>query len=1284
MTSVVIILRRTRTLLWTALSILIIAAAVMVGLGKLLLPYSAEFKPRVEAWLSGEFGRRVEIESFSGEWRAFGPQLAIKGLRLPAVDGSDDTAVIEEAVIDIKPFNVLIPSRALYDFRVVGADFRLVHLPDGRFEFSGLGVGGGGQTSGSALKQLATISAVILEDSNLRYDDEIHDIHLDLRAINGRLRARGDLLWAEIAFRLAHGDVGQVSGELEATARLQMDSDQHPTSASWQLSVQELMLGQLRDRLPRNDFFPSRGRLNAEIWGDWDREEKHRVRGAVDLRDANVASELMDRSIARVNTRFRWQLRSTEIWRLDLADLTYEDEAGDWSVKTLALGRNLGIGVGLWASADAIAVAKPVAIARDVMRVVGKDWPRYLPMRGEGVVRDFELVLNKKMRLGRASGHFRGGNVGDWGKWPDISNVDGILKFGPGRGQLDISGSDVVVEWPRMFEAPLTIDLPSCLVSFAWSGEKGKYQVGLNECAIENDFVSARGEMRFKGDPPGKPAVDVMVVADHLEAGAVGDYWPRALIKERAVDWLENGLVGGQLVAGRLQIHGDMDDWPFDGGEGRFEAVAELNGAEIDYFDGWPRAKAVDGTAHFVNSGMDLMATSQDIGGATVNRVRAQIADFREPQLEVDYETVDDLTDLLGFIRQTPLTERIGTDLSRFVFEGAAKTSGSFSVPLRQGGDGVLLDGLLELDENSFNAPDVGFALNEIKGLVTYDEAGFAGQGLAARYAGKPATLAIEAGRAAPADQLADGDGTSTGAEGEGYFVARLNGDFEVAEVLPAQLLDTWPPLGDISGSSQWQARLDAGANREARLTVNSTLEGIEIPLPAPLDKTPAAAWPIQFSVPLAGASRLLEISLADRFSMKMSLGEDWTTPQGAMILIGTGQTEPPTEGQLRLSGATHSLDLDGWIRLVIDQALAGKSLGGLQLDAGELVARDLIFLDRTFENVAMQLSTADAALGVTFDAESIDGRVSFVGLEGGSQSISAELERLVLGPPLSSGMELDVDPSQLPTLHLYVNSFRYSGVELGQTRIEAYPTPQGFHFEKVEAESEQMSVRANGDWALIDGVHRSNFEIHMTSESLGDFLRHLNFASPVEGGQTLVDFSVWWEGSPGQFRLARLNGEVNFNVNTGVIRDASPGTGRLLGLLSVQSLPRRLALDFRDVFDSGLVFDEANGSFTMLNGSARTDDVTLTSSAANISFSGTTDLVERQYDQLITVRPGLGNTLPVIGAIAGGPGGAAAGLALQGLLHDELGEASQVQYTLTGDWDSPRIEPVLKSRSDG
>jgi uncharacterized protein YhdP len=276
-----------------------------------------------------------------------------------------------------------------------------------------------------------------------------------------------------------------------------------------------------------------------------------------------------------------------------------------------------------------------------------------------------------------------------------------------------------------------------------------------------------------------------------------------------------------------------------------------------------------------------------------------------------------------------------------------------------------------------------------------------------------------------------------------------------------------------------------------------------------------------------------------------------------------------------------------------------------------------------------------------------------------GTSSLSAEFERLALAEPLTSGVDTETDPADLPALHLYAKSFKYSGVELGETRIEAYPSAKGFHFEKVEASSEQLSVQASGDWSLGDEGQRSDFEIHMASESLGDFLKTMDISSSMQGGRTLVNFSAWWPGSPAAFALSRLNGEIDFSVVDGNITDASAGTGRLLGLLSIGALPKRLSLDFRDVFDSGFSFDRA------------------TSSAASISLSGSTNLVEQQYDQLLTIRPGLGNTLPIIGVLAGGPVGAAAGLALQGLFHEQLGEATRVQYTITGDWEDPVFEAV-------
>ncbi|MFC1696330.1 AsmA-like C-terminal region-containing protein, partial [Pseudomonadota bacterium] len=374
-------------------------------------------------------------------------------------------------------------------------------------------------------------------------------------------------------------------------------------------------------------------------------------------------------------------------------------------------------------------------------------------------------------------------------------------------------------------------------------------------------------------------------------------------------------------------------------------------------------------------------------------------------------------------------------------------------------------------------------------------------------------------------------------------------------------------------------------------------------------------------------------------------------------------------------------IDLDGWVDVIIDGALGGKGMGGLALEKGSLRAGKMLFLDRYFNDVQMGFDVADPDVRAEFSAEDISGNVRFTTGESGMSSLSAEFERLALGDPESSGLDMETDPADLPALHLYARSFQYSGVELGETRVEAYPTANGFHFEKVDAASPQLSVQASGDWSLSETGQRSDFEIRMAAESLGDFLNTMDISSSMQGGQTLVNFSAWWPGSPGAFALSRLNGQIDFSVVDGNITDASAGTGRLLGLLSIQALPKRLALDFRDVFDTGFSFDEATGTFKMENGTATTDDMLLKSSAASISVLGSTNLVDRQYDQLLTIRPGLGNTLPIIGALAGGPIGAAAGLALQGLLQNEIGEATKVQYTITGDWDNPVFEAVEVER---
>ncbi|HMB59209.1 MAG TPA: YhdP family protein [Xanthomonadales bacterium] len=1275
MTALRKLLRRARTLAWTALSILIIFSAVLVGLGKLLMPYSDRYQPRLEAWLSEEFGQKVTLESFAGEWNAFGPRLSLRGLRFQPSAQSRGEVAIAEAALDLKPLNALIPGKALYNFLVIGADFRLVREAAGQYELSGLGVGGAeSENEDSGLRGLVGIGELILEDSNLEFVDERNGTRLSLTDIDARLQLDGESVSLMMNAMLSDQQSGLVFGEVEASGLLQLAEESGLESAEWQIAIGEVLLGPLHSRLPPNPFIPQTGRINGEFWCDWSKGGALEVKGVFDLRKASLENRQRRISVEQVNTRLNWSYEESGSWRLDFNDLLFDDGTDSWKAPRISLARNLGEDLGLWLSADYLPLEVPLRLTRNVMAMYGTDWPGILPGAAQGSVSDVDIVLDSSwgIRMARGKAHHAG--IMDWGRRPNLRGFDAEIDLKRGSGQLGLHASTLELDWPEMFEGPLEFSMPGCSIGLRWGTQ---WQVVVGNCSLMNDDISMSGEIVIAGNE-GRPFVDANVQIPRGDIRQVSPYWPQGVMSDNTVGWLRNGLIAGDLRDGRVQIYGDMDYWPFRHGDGRFEAIAHVTGAELVYADGWPMARGIDVTTRFTGPGMFIEGSVADTGGVAAQKVTAHIPDLKAPLLRIQYEAVAPLDDFVDYVIQSPIDEQVNADLDQFEFAGPAETRGSLILPLGKTPGEMEVDGNVYIRGDRFFDPGSDVLLEEINGELHYTRKGLNGNGLAASYKGKPAVLDLQ------------GD-----ADGSERFRVDLSGVFDVVDVLPRFLQEGYEELGRIQGESDWLVSVVVPAKEEGQegsvnLEIRSSLDGVRVDLPEPLNKDPGEIWPLELRYPLKGPSGLVDLVVKDQLHLRLdfprdpALTEQEVTLKRASLNFGYGPAELPLAGFIRIQGLADVLDLDGWVDLVIDGVKEGRGLSGLGIEDFELAAQELWFLDRRFAGAAIALEINEADIKGTFTGDDINGHVVFNPESGASGSLTAEFERLVLAKPISSGLDMQADPMELPAVHLYAKSFSYSGIELGETRIEAYPGAEGFHFEKVEANSEQLSLDASGDWSLSEAGQRSDFKILITSESLGQLMQSLDISTSLEGGQTVLHFNAWWPGSPGAFALSRLNGEIEFSVSRGQITNASAGGGRLLGLLSVQALPRRLSLDFRDVFDSGFDFEEAGGTFQMENGTATTDDVLLSSSAARISLIGSTDLVAQQYDQLMTVQPGVGNTLPIIGAIAGGPGGAAAGLALQGLLHRTLGEATQVQYTITGTWDEPLIEPVERDNADG
>ena len=259
----------------------------------------------------------------------------------------------------------------------------------------------------------------------------------------------------------------------------------------------------------------------------------------------------------------------------------------------------------------------------------------------------------------------------------------------------------------------------------------------------------------------------------------------------------------------------------------------------------------------------------------------------------------------------------------------------------------------------------------------------------------------------------------------------------------------------------------------------------------------------------------------------------------------------------------------------------------------------------------------------------------------------------------------------------LVVKQFTYGKTPLGTLKVETAREATGLRFRQLNLEGALLNVTADGRWTHENGWQRSRFKILARTPDLGKLFDALEVEGGIEDGEAVIRIDARWNDSPARFRFSLLDGDVHLLIKKGRLKTVKPGGGRIFGLLSLQALPRRLTLDFSDLFRKGFTFDRIEGSFAIADGDAYTNDLSLEGPAASINISGRIGLASRDYDQTAEVFPHISSSMPIIGGLAGGPG-AAVGLWLADrLLGDQIDKLSRVTYSITGSWDDPRVERV-------
>lgn len=1272
-------LRLARRGIWYAAAGVLVCMALVLGVASQVLPLAESHPQKIADWLSARAGRPVAFDHVTTEWTRRGPLLRLDGLRL----GEGDTAVrIGEAEVLVSMYAGLLPGRSFTELRLRGLSLTLQRANDGTWSVLGLP---GQKTAGDPLKNLEGLGELQVIDGKLTVLAPTLGWNVQVPKIDLRLRVDGD--------RVRVGTRAWIRKE-GAPVQVAFDFDRSSGDGRAYLDAQAVDMASWASLLRYAGVTAESGAGRVQGWVEL---RKRRVvlatselklqhvglRGAALTGNSNAPSGSVPRvHFDRVEGRVRWRLARNG-WRFDAPQLLVGDQQTPQRLDGLVLagGREYAL------LADQIDAA-PLFSLMSLSERVDPGLRRWLSQAKPGA------------RLARVSvSGSRGAGMHAQGRLENIS----FLAIGHSPGINGLAGDFVGDEqgfalklnpttplrfdWPTGFGVVHEATLDGSLAGWR---EGAGWRVGTSALRIRGkDFgAQARGGLWFQGDGT-RPWIDIAADIDETPVFAAKGFWIHDKMSKNAVNWLNRALVGGKVHNGRAIVSGDLDDWPFTRNNGRFEAVARIEGGQFKFQPDWPAMDQVNADISFIGNGFSIEGQGA-LAGVRVDEFKAGIPEFAKAELSVSARGSSDAAQMLAMLRQSPLQKKYGDTLSSLAASGPARATYDMLLPLHAQSKAVRKTrGTVELSGARLSDKRWNLAFEDVRGKADFDDGGFAAEKLAVSQkaqSGLPQSGAPQSGVSQPGQlSLRAGSGVR---DKRHAFEAELSASLSASE-----LLDRAPEIGwlrpYVEGRSQWTVGVTmpqgGTSNTASSLNLRSDLVGTTLKLPAPLDKPAFVALPttVQTSMPMGAGN--IDVAFGKLLALR-ARGDG--RQSGVRVMLGSNVvTEAAPASGLIASGRTAVLDAIEWIAL----ANSGRGSGSgnnLPLRRIDVSADRLLLLGSAFPNTRLQVVPTGNALAVTLAGPALAGSVLVPDAKGAP--ITGKLARLhwraATNKPGTANAAVtsaeSFDPAAIPSQHLDIDDLRFGDAQLGSAQLRTQQTAAGMRIQQLALRSPKQKIDVQGDWLGRGAAARTQLTADIESQDLGDLLDDLGFKGRVGGGSGKVKFDASWSGSPAAFSLSTMQGSLQIAARNGQLLEVEPGAGRVLGLLSLTQLPRRMMLDFRDFFSKGFAFNRIDGNVRFGAGVARSEDMVMDGPAAQINIRGSTDLRAQRFDQTIEVLPKSGNLLTVVGAVAGGPLGAAIGAAANAVLKKPLGEIGAKTYRVTGPWKDPKVEVISREQS--
>jgi uncharacterized protein (TIGR02099 family) len=895
-------------------------------------------------------------------------------------------------------------------------------------------------------------------------------------------------------------------------------------------------------------------------------------------------------------------------------------------------------------------------------------------------------AVNNKTTAYRVNSKFNNLSINAQEQIPGFNNLSGELKASQKNGQLLLDSVNSKLDLKGILRWPVPINSLNGKVSWDINGKVT--EINVDGLEISNPHLSGTLNASYKMDGIKGGYLDLSGKFDKADAKYALNYYP-IMLGEATLHWLDTSILAGRIEDINLSVKGRLADFPFVDSQNRpdpklgvFKASAKLSDALLDYGTGWPVINNLGLTLLFEGKRMELNAHTGKILGNQIIKSKTTIAqlDADDPILNITSEAIGPVSEGINFVNKSPVLEVTQGFTEGLKTSGNGKLSLGLTIPL-QHLEAAKYKGLYQITNGGMVSADIP-ALSQINGLLEFTESSLSAKNIKAYAFGSPLVFNLNSGK----DKV-----IRIAAKGQ------LNED-GLKQLFKEQNVEKVSDY--ISGSTDWTGNIVI-QKPLVNVSIRSDLLGITSKFPAPLNKAAEQQLNLlvdkkqdenfdNIRVTLGNKIAAMVISSTDNGKLKLQRADISFNPDTS---AGSADSDTVKDSKLTgisVNGKLDYLDADAWRYVIKNIGGGNKQETPFTFRKTALTINALDIFNRRINNLKISNISNKEGLHVNVQSREVTGDLQWISQNNGK--LIARLSNLTIPGSAPDKLSAIKDsgsstPQQFikleqdyPALDIVSDNFEFNKKNFGALELVAYPQNDNWDIQKIKFSSPDSVISAEGQWNNWIRSPNTFLNVSWDIKDLGNTLKRFGYPNTIKDGTGELKGRLHWPGSPSQFDTTRLNGDLEFEVRQGQILQAQPGVGRLLGLLSLQSLPRRLTLDFRDLFSNGFAFDKINATVKISQGVMRSDNFVMSGPAADVEIKGETNLQKETQHLFVKVMPRISDSLS-LAALAGGPLAGAVAFLAQKVLKDPLNKIISTEYEITGTWDNPQeVKPTEDS----